>query len=463
MEMDKVLKDRLLSLGQEHIVERFENLSDISKERLLSQLRDIDFNSLERCINILKMRSSFDKGKVQYEPAPVISVSEWKKENFVIQGEKLLKEGKVCVIIVAGGQGSRLGFDGPKGCFKIGPLSGKTLFEIHALKIFALSRKYDVSIPLYIMTSPGNHTDTVQFWERNGYFGLKKNDVIFFQQAVWPALFPDGKIVMDLPDHIFMSPDGHGGLLSALARNKIFDHMDRAGVEFVFYMQVDNPLVNICDPAFLGAHFFYEAEISLKVCKKRDPEEGLGVVVKKGGKYAIIEYSELTEEEKKERLPDGNLKFGFGSVAIHIFNKNFLRKESLKDLPLHLAFKKVPYCDEKGNIIKPEKPNAYKFEKFIFDVLPDASKVLNLEFDREDEFAPVKNMDGKDSPVTVQQAICEKSARMLEKLGINVSRSRDGCLKYKIEILPTFALTVEDLARRIDNKNFQIKGDILLE
>jgi len=362
---------------------------------------------------------------------------------------------------VAGGQGSRLGFDGPKGAFPVGPVSGATLFEIHCRKILALERRYAAKVPLYIMTSLANDAATREFFRQHDFFGLSSDGVRFFTQGMWPVLMPDGAMVMDRPDHVFMSPDGHGGLLQALLKNGTLDDMELRGIETLFYFQVDNPLVEIADPGFLGLHLQADAEMSVKVCAKRGPSEKLGVVVRKDGRNAVVEYSELTDEEMTADLPNGDLEYRFGSVAIHVFSREFLLREARGSLPIHLAHKKVAYCDESGELVKPAEPNAFKFEKFIFDALPDAERSVNVEFRREEEFSPVKNAEGEDSPSTAQRDMIRKYASRLEACGVTVPRDAAGEPLHKIEIDPCYALGPEDLRDRI-KPGLTIRDDLLL-
>ncbi|NQT94452.1 MAG: UDPGP type 1 family protein, partial [Lentisphaerae bacterium] len=395
------------------------------------------------------------------EPAEVIPSRELCAETALAAGEQALRQGSVGVLLVAGGQGSRLGFDGPKGAFPVGPVSDASLFEIHCRKILALERKYGSRIPLYIMTSLANDEATRAFFEKNDSFGMLSDGVRFFTQGMWPALMPDGAMVMDSPDHIFMSPDGHGGLLQALLKNGMLDDMKERGIETLFYFQVDNPLVEVADPGFLGLHLRADAEMSVKVCAKRGPSEKLGVVVRKEGRNAVVEYSELTDEEMTAKLPNGDLEYRFGSVAIHVFSREFLVREARSSLPIHLAHKKVAYCDESGSIVQPSEPNAFKFEKFIFDALPDAKRSVNVEFRREGEFSPVKNAEGEDSPATAQRDMIRKFASWLEACGVTVPRDAAGDPLYKIEIDPCYALGPEDLRDKLD-PGLQIRGDLLL-
>jgi UDP-N-acetylglucosamine/UDP-N-acetylgalactosamine diphosphorylase len=385
-------------------------------------------------------------------PAEVVALEGVERATAVERGAEMLRRGEVGVILVAGGQGSRLGFEGPKGAFPVGPVSQATLFEIHCRKILALERKFGASIPLYIMTSQTNDAATRSFLGDHGRFGLADERVRYFAQGMWPALDASGNILLEGPDSLFMSPDGHGGVLRALRENGMLDDMERRGVRTLFYFQVDNPLVEVADPAFLGLHALRRAEMSLKVCAKRDPDEGLGVVVERGGRHAVVEYTELTGEQKQATRPDGRLLYLYGSVAIHVFALEFLHRESERDLPLHVAHKKVACMDANGERVSPSAPNAFKFEKFIFDVLPDAERSLNMAFDRAEEFSPVKNATGSDSPDTVRRDMQRKFARWFEASGVRIPLGSDGTPAIPIEVDPCYALDAEDLRHRLPKR-----------
>jgi UDP-N-acetylglucosamine/UDP-N-acetylgalactosamine diphosphorylase len=449
--------------GQGHVLRFWGQLSSEQREGLLGQVAELDFGRVAAMRSMLNAGAAEESGAT-IEPATVVDPSAEELAEATRIGERALKEGSVGVILVAGGQGSRLGFDGPKGSYPIGPVSGATLFEIHARKILALARKYDSRIPFYIMTSRANDAPTKAFFEEHDFFGLASDDVLFFTQGMWPALLPDGKLVLDGPGHLFVSPDGHGGILAALRERGMVDDMQRRGLETLFYFQVDNPLVEIAHPAFLGLHRKHGADISVKVCAKREPMEGLGVVARRNGRYAVVEYSDplLTDALKHQTLPDGTLRFRYGSVAIHVFSLDFLRQEANAELPLHVAHKKVPVCDENGQAVPATEPNAYKFEKFIFDVLPDAERVLNMVFAREEEFSPVKNAEGADSPATTQRDMTRKFARWLESCGVSVPRGEDGDPVHKLEIDPCFALDARDLQGKLGT-DCTIAGDTLLK
>lgn len=451
--------------GQGHVLAHWARLEADAQQALLAQIATIDMQAIKRMQAMLAEPESDSTAPDVITPAPVTELGALaereRNEALSAYGESALSRGEVGVLLVAGGQGSRLGFEGPKGAYSIGPLSGASLFEIHARKVLALERRYKAAVPFYIMTSQANDTPTRAFFKENDYFGLTPERVLFFTQGMWPALDMDGHILLATPGRIFMSPDGHGGTISALRDRGMFADMDRRGLHSVFYFQVDNPLVEIADPQFIGLHLKEGAEVSTKVCSKREPAEGLGVVALKGGRNMIVEYSELTPQQMQEKRADGRLKLLFGSVAIHVFSVDFLKQEAEAALPLHQAIKKVPYVDADGNAVTPDAPNACKFEKFIFDVIPDAAVALNVEFDRQREFSPVKNAEGNDSPATSQRDIVRKFAGWLEAAGVTVPRGDDGEPRFKIEIDPCFALDAEELAAKLGT-GFEINGDLLL-
>ncbi|MCX7590941.1 MAG: UTP--glucose-1-phosphate uridylyltransferase, partial [Kiritimatiellae bacterium] len=321
---------------QSHLLDFWQTLAPDQQHSLLAQIETLDWKQVARMREMLSLVGRVVE-RCAIRPAAVVSLSGLQWDMMRRKGEEAITNGEVAVLLVAGGQGSRLGFEGPKGCFPIGPLSRAPLFWFHARKILAFERKYAAQIPFYIMTSEANDSETRTFFEHHKFFGLCPERVIFFRQGMWPALWPDGRIVLERPDRIFMSPDGHGGVLAAMDRTGILNDMIRRGITTLFYFQVDNPLVNVADPVFVGLHRERNADVSLKVCVKRDAWEPLGVFVEENGKPAIVEYSELSDKQKTERTPDGLLKFRFGSVAIHVFSLDFLRREVRQGLPLHLS------------------------------------------------------------------------------------------------------------------------------
>ena len=458
--------------GQAHLLGFWPKLNADQQAGLLAQIAALDWDAVDALLARLHAQpSSTDSpgaaarndsaAGAGLPPAPVVTLLPHQRGEPRRVGEEALRAGEVGVILVAGGQGTRLGFDAPKGTFPLAPISGASLFEIHARKILALERRHGGRIPFYIMTSEGNDADTRRFFEARKYFGLAPDRVRFFVQGVYPAFGLDGRAVLESPARISTAPDGHGGVLAALQRSGLLADMEQRRLATLFYFQVDNPLVEIADPVFVGLHRQRGADMSLKVCARRDPHEGLGVVVARDGRCAVVEYTELTEAQKHATAAGGELLYKFGSVAIHAFALRFLQREAGAGLPLHQAHKKVPYCDAEGRTIKPDQPNACKFEKFIFDALPDAARPLILEFAREEEFAPVKNAEGQDTPDSARTAMMEKAARWLEACGVQVPRAADARLKYRLEIDPAYANSYEELRGRLPG-DFQLRRETLL-
>ena len=451
--------------GQSHVLAFWDRLDASAREGLLAQVARIDFAAVAKLRGVLAdaaAAKAAPAAAAPMEPAPVVVLAGDELAAARARGEEELRAGRVGALVVAGGQGSRLGFEGPKGCYPVGPVTDEPLFFFHARKLLALKRRYGRPVPFYVMTSETNDAATRAFFEEHAYFGLAKEDVFFFVQGMWPALDPEGKVILDRPDHVFLSPDGHGGTLAALERSGALADMEARGLASVFYFQVDNPMVDVADPAFVGYHAARGADLSVKVCAKRDPQEGLGVAVRRGGRTEIVEYTEFTDEQKNERLPDGELRYKYGSVAIHVFSVPFLRREASAGLPVHVAHKKVPHVDASGAVVKPSAPNAYKFEKFIFDALADAKVCPCVAFDREAEFSPVKNAEGSDSPATCRADLSRKWARWLRAAGVAVPLDDRGYPVRRIEIDPAFAFDAASLAER-DLSGTDPASDILLE
>ena len=411
-------QEKLASCGQEQVLEYWGKLSRKERDQLLAQVEKIDPESVKYCAETLKKggeKVDNSKGK-----APEVAVLQDEKlYKAIAAGEKELASGRVAALLVAGGQGSRLGYEGPKGCFPIGPMTDRPLFYFHARKVLALTLKYGKPVPFYIMTSEANNEATVKCFKDNNYFGLNPKDVFFFIQGMWPGMTKEGKIILDRPGHVFMSPDGHGGLLSALKASGAIADMKARGIKSVFFFQVDNPLVEIADPAFIGYHVMEKSEYTLKLCAKRDPFEKVGIPMRFGKIHRMVEYTEMTKEQCVKKMR-GRLYFLYGSPAIHVFDRAFLEREAAKQMPLQLAFKKIPYVAE-GKVVTPEAPNGYKFEKFIFDVMPNAKKVAFLAFEQKEEFSPVKNAEGSDSPATARSDMQSKWRRQLAQAGVLVS------------------------------------------
>ena len=303
--------------------------------------------------------------------------------------------------------------------FPVGPVSKKSLYQWFAEQLLARSQQFGPAIPYFIMTSDATHADTVAYFEQHNFFGLSSDNVFFFQQGTLPAVELDSpRVLLDQKGRLSLSPDGHGGLINALARHGLLEEMGRQGIDFLYYHQVDNPTAIFADPAFLGWHVIRESEVSTKVVPKVSPDERMGVVCSVEDHTEIIEYSDLTPEQCRLKTADGSPIFWAGNTAIHVFNREFLSASPRRgELPYHTAKKAVPYLNDAGERITPTAPNARKFEQFIFDALPLAKNGLVVEADREREFNPVKNRDGADSPDTTRAALVANHHRWLRTAG----------------------------------------------
>ncbi len=440
------LRAGLAEHGQEGLLRFWDELDPAGRERLERDLRSLDLDLLDRLVETLvrgREEPVDTDGIDPVEPDPAPSA------EAIAEGEDALARGAVAVVIVAGGQGTRLGFDGPKGCYPIGPVTDRSLFQIHCEKVAALGRRYGRTPPLYVMTSDDNHAATESFLAGHGGFGLEH--LRLFRQGTMPAVDAGtGAVLLADRDRVALSPDGHGGTLRALRRNGCLDEMRGRGVETIFYLQVDNPMIAIADPGFVGAHRLAGAEVSSKVVRKTDPAEKVGVVAARAGRQLVIEYSDLPEPLAEQRRPDGGLAFAAGSIALHVFSREFVdRVASTAELPYHRALKRVPYVDEHGSRVDPADPNAVKFEQFIFDTLPLARRSLVLETSREGEFEPLKNAEGPSSPDTVRRRLSDAAAEVLERAGAVVLRRPDGSAAEPIELGPLVAADPAELARRV--------------
>lgn len=453
---DKVLK-LLKQHNQQHLLTFWNELDDYGKEKLLAQIEQIDFKTLDSKIEGYVKNPASAKLPSKIEPAsfyPALPQTQECKDKFGKAkkfGAELLSKGKVAAFVVAGGQGTRLGFDGPKGDFPISPVKNKTLFRLFAEMIKAAGVKYCFQPRWYIMTSPLNHEPTCNIFKDNNFYGLSEQGVFFFQQGTEVNYSTDGQILLAEKYELATSPDGHGGSLKALYKSGAVEDMKKLGIEYISYFQVDNPLINIFDPLFIGLHAMDEAEMSSKALIKAGPLEKVGNFCIADGKMTVIEYSDLPDELAYKKNPDGSLVFSLGSIAIHIISRNFIERLNAKGfaLPYHKAVKKIPYIDlSSGEKIEPKNPNGVKLETFVFDALSLAKKSIILETIRSSEFAPVKNAEGADSPAVTKRMMIERAAGWLERVEIKVPKKSDGSIDSQIEIAPSFALNAEDVAAK---------------
>jgi len=441
--------------GQSHLLAFWDELDTARKRSLLAQIRQLDLEKIDNWIEKFVKTHAFVTinpdlaPALSYRPEPVGPENRQKYAEAVKIGRDLISKGKVAAFVVAGGQGTRLGFDGPKGDFPISPVRNKTLFRIFAENISAVSARYQTLCPWYIMTSPLNYTRTTEIFRSNDYYGLKKENVFIFQQGTLPNFSRDGKILLADKDTIACSPDGHGGSIRALYESGAVKDMKERGVEFISYWQVDNPLINIFDPLFIGLHVLEESEMSSKALIKTGPKEKIGNFCLIDGKIQVIEYSDLPDELAEKKKPDGSYIFELGSIAIHIINRSFVEELNAGDvsLPLHRAVKKIRHIDKQGNFVESE---GIKLESFIFDALPLADNSIILQTVRSEEFAPTKNATGVDSAESARQMIVDRAASWLESAGAAVPRKEDGSPDCLLEIAPSFALEKEDIKAKVN-------------
>lgn len=461
--------------GQGHVFQFWESLDAAGRRQLLEQAGEIDLKELARLTETLIRNpgaSTIDLSKL--EPAPYIPLERspahevaWTEAK--LAGEAALRAGKVGAFTVAGGQGTRLGFDGPKGTFPATPVRKAPLFQVFAEKLRAVERRYQTRIPWFIMTSHANHEATRSFFAENGYFGLQTDQVHFFRQGRMPAVDPEGRILLESASSIAMSPDGHGGSLRALVRSGALDRMDAAGIELISYFQVDNPLVHCIDPAFIGFHLLRGSEMSSRMIPKAYAGEKLGHFCFENGKLVVIEYSDMPDALVRRVDEDGQLTFRAGSIAIHIIDTSFARRlgegASGVVLPFHRADKKIPTINEEGLPVSPTEPNGIKFELFVFDALPFARHPIVVETSRADEFSPVKNAEGVDSPKTCAEDQRRQAARWLRVAGVAIETDETGLPPISIEVSPLFGYDEDSFIEswnRLDPKP-EIRDGLVLE
>ncbi|MCL2701723.1 MAG: UDPGP type 1 family protein [Phycisphaerae bacterium] len=458
--MDIAAASALLAThGQEHLLGFYEALSPAERTALLEQIAEVDFAQLDRLIaTYVLAEPTVPRGEISPPAVVPIRTADgamiMKKQRAFALGEQWIRQGKVAAFVVAGGQGTRLGYEGPKGCLPATPVRKKPLFQLFAEQLLAANRRYQTTVPLYVMTSPANDVATRSFFRQHGYFGLAETDVFFLVQGTMPAFDFDGKILLESKGGLALSPNGHGGSLTALRKSGALADMASRGVELISYFQVDNPLVRVVDPLFIGLHAMDEAEMSAKVLPKREPLEKLGNVCVVDGRTTVIEYSDMPETLARETTADGHLRFSAGSIAIHILSRPFV--EALTGgggemaLPWHRAAKKVSCVDARGEAVRPTEPNAVKLEMFVFDALPLAKKVVVLETLRSEEFSPIKNASGEDSLASSLHDQVRRAATWLEQAGVRVPRDADGQVAAAIEIGPLLANSAAELAERGD-------------
>jgi UDP-N-acetylglucosamine/UDP-N-acetylgalactosamine diphosphorylase len=430
--------ERLLDeVQQSHLLRFADRLEPERLDGLLAQIAELDFEWLQRAWTTQPAIPE----PAQLRPYPhIVRDDDADRGAAMALGTQALRDGRAATLLVAGGQGSRLGFEGPKGNYPIGAVSGHTLFRIHAERLVALGRRHGVVPPLYCMTSAENHDETVRAFAEAGNFGLPADRVLIFQQGRAPAFDEEGKLLLAAEDALVLAPNGNGGLFAAMRHGGAFDHMKRHGVDVISYIHVDNPLAQSCDARFVGYHLLRESQYSCKALYKVEPGEKIGSFVLVDGRPRIVEYTLIPPALANQKNAAGELAFGWGSPGFFMWSRAFAEAQAdRKDLPVHKAHKKLAHVNARGERLTPREPNGYKLEMFAMDTLPDAERVVILACDRDAEFAPVKNAEGVDSVASARAMMTALARRWLVAAGAKVVG------EPAIEISPLFALDGDDL------------------
>ncbi|XP_037828605.1 UDP-N-acetylhexosamine pyrophosphorylase [Lucilia sericata] len=460
------LHKRLTQVGQEHLLKFWEELSETERAQLKSDIAELNLDELklyfDRATTSLTQNGLKLDDRLQPIPeSKVISIARSSEETlngYRDEGLKQISLGHVAVLLMAGGQGTRLGFAHPKGMYDVGLQSHKTLFRLQAERILKLEElAFEATgkkgvITWYIMTSEHTIQPTYDYFVANNYFGLKKENVVLFQQGSLPCFEYDGKIILDQKHRIARAPDGNGGIYRAMKQQGVLDDLSKRGVLYLHAHSVDNILIKVADPIFIGYCVQENADCAAKVVEKSSPTEAVGVVAIVDGKYQVVEYSEISAKTAEMRNSDGRLTFNAGNICNHFFSTAFLQKIAStfeQELKLHVAKKKIPFVDNSGKRITPEKPNGIKIEKFVFDVFEFTQKFVAMEVPRDEEFSALKNADsaGKDCPSTAKADLYRLHKKYIEAAGGLVHG--DEC-----EISPFVSYAGENLSPLVQGKSF---------
>ncbi|MBO7383782.1 MAG: UTP--glucose-1-phosphate uridylyltransferase [Fibrobacter sp.] len=426
--------ETLNAAGQQELAAKLESLSGDARALLERDIASQDWLALQSIYEEKSSASLSDNVASDIQPMPFkIASDDLRYDYWKETGEILLGKGQVAAFLVAGGQGSRLGFNGPKGMFDIGLPSHKSLFQLQAERLQNLAAQVGHAIPWCIMTSPLNHEATVNFFREHDYFGMNKDDIRFFEQGTICALNPNGKAVVDENNRLALVPDGNGGCFRALSQSGTLAWLVERGVQYVFLYSVDNSLCRICDPAFVGALAADGRAVSAsKVVAKAGPGEKVGIFAFQNNKPGVVEYSDLPENLRDMTNADGSLTYDGGNIAVHLFKISGLRKLQTGKLPWHTARKTVCGIEK-----------CFKFEQFLFDAFPLLGSMLPFGVIREEEFSPVKNAEGNDSPKTAREMIGKLHREWLRKAHVEID-------PHKLyEVSPTLSYAGEGLSRRL--------------
>ncbi len=399
-------KKKLEQFGQLHVLKYFDEISEAEKAELLQQIDETDFAVLENCKNLGK-----SEGRGEFKPLAALQVSEieQKKEEFTKIGVKALKEGKVAACLLAGGMGTRLGSDNPKGMYDIGLTKPVFIFQRIIENLLDTVKQADGAyIRLFIMTSEKNNDATISFLKEHNFFGYPEEKITFFKQDMAPASDYDGKVYMEGKGRISTSPNGNAGWYSSMLKAGLRDLILKEGIEWIDIFAVDNVLQRIADPCFVGATLDAGVDCGAKVVRKNAPDEKVGVMCLEDGRPSIVEYYELSQEMMDAKDENGDPAYNYGVILNYLFNEKALNEIAKNTLPLHVVEKKIPYIDENANLVKPESPNGCKFEQLVLDMIHELDTCLPYEVVREHEFAPIKNKEGIDSVESARE-LCKKN------------------------------------------------------
>lgn len=402
-------KVKLAGAGQEHLLQYFDELDEAQQTGLLNQIEALDLSLLDLIKDGVK---EVPKGKLAPLGAVTLDEIKEKKDTYKKRGLEAIRQCQVGAVLLAGGQGTRLGLDKPKGMLNVGIHKELYLFEQLINNLMEVVKEADAWVPLFVMTSEKNNADTVAFFKEKDYFGYNKDYVFFFVQEMAPSVGYDGKILMEAKDRLSTSPNGNGGWFSSLVKAGLLDKINELGVKFLNVFAVDNVLQKMADPVFVGATLEAGAVCGSKVVAKADPNERVGVLCLEDGRPSIVEYYEMTDEIIHSRDDKGNLLYNYGVILNYLFDVKTLTDILNRSMPTHVVEKKIPYINEKAELVKPQEPNGYKFETLVLDMIHMMDNCLSFEVEREHEFAPIKNATGVDS--------LESARKLMEKNGIEL-------------------------------------------
>lgn len=437
------VEEKLAEINQQHLLKHWHTLNREQRQELATELETIDNATFREQQTVFAGRHTLPR------PADVKPFTDFDSSgniDDIARGRQIAREGAVGCLITAGGSGSRLRYDAPKGSYPLSPIKKKSLFQLFAEKVAAASKQAGTPLPLAIMTSPENDAETRAFFADHGNFGLDDGQLFFFTQGHLPYLDEEGNLFLETPNHIAMGPDGNGTTLTHFVRSGIWQQWQERGVRCINYVLIDNVLAEPFDHELIGYHDRCGSQVTLKATERIDPKEKVGTIVMSGGDVVVREYSEISDAVRYAEDNQGSLLHRCANLSLFCFDMTFVADVAEKALPWHLAHKAVKYLDAGGNTVRPQSPNAWKFEKFIFDCLPEAQRVRALLYPRNQCFAPLKNAEGSDSPETVRRSLQERDRQVLKE--ITGMEPPDG----EIEIDPQFYYPTDDLLQRWKGK-----------